>query len=124
MNYFIEEQGPVQGWCQEIRLFATAATAAGPHLDRRTFVAAMAKIPNFPGGYSPVLTYGPDKFYGPTEYRVVRLHTNSPPSSQCKLPMDHILPAVLLGHRQAVLPAAHRLMDQTADPGSNRRTGT
>jgi hypothetical protein len=89
-NFFIEEQGPVQGWCQEIRLFAAAATAAGPHLDRRTFDAAMAKISNFPGGYSPVLTYGPHKFYGPTEYQVVRLHTNSPPSSQCKFPLDHI----------------------------------
>jgi ABC-type branched-subunit amino acid transport system substrate-binding protein len=89
-TYYLEEQGPVQGWCQEIRLFATAATLAGPHLDRRTFDAAMAKISNFPGGYSPVLSYGPNKFYGPTEYRVVRLHVNSPPSSQCKFPMNHI----------------------------------
>jgi len=89
-NYYLEEQGPVQGWCQEIRLFAAAATAAGQHLDRRTFDAAMAKISNFPGGYSPILTYGPDKFSGPTEYRVVRLHTNSPPSSQCKFPLNHI----------------------------------
>ncbi len=89
-NYYIEEQGPVQGWCQQIRLFAAAATAAGPHLDRRTFDAAMATITNFPGGYSPILSYGPDKFYGPTQYRVVRLHTNSPPSSQCKFPLDHI----------------------------------
>jgi len=89
-NYYIEEQGPVQGWCQAIRLFAAAATAAGPHLDRRTFDTAMAKISNFPGGYSPILSYGPDKFYGPTQYRVVRLHTNSPPSSQCKFPLDHI----------------------------------
>ncbi len=89
-NYYLEEQGPVQGWCQEIRLFAAAATAAGRHLDRRTFDAAMAKISNFPGGYSPVLTYGPGKSSGPTEYRVVRLHTNSPPSSQCKFPLNHI----------------------------------
>jgi Periplasmic binding protein len=89
-NFYLEEQGPVQGWCQEIRLFAAAATAAGPHLDRRTFDAAMAKISNFPGGYSPTLTYGPNKFFGPTEYRVVRLHTNSPPSSQCKFPTNHI----------------------------------
>ncbi len=89
-NDYLEEQGPVQGWCQEIRLFAAAATAAGRHLDRRTFDAAMAKISNFPGGYSPILTYGPDKFSGPTQYRVVRLHTNSPPSSQCKFPMNHI----------------------------------
>ena len=48
MNDFIEEQGPVQGWCQEIRLFAQAATMAGPHLDRRTFVEAMSKIKNYP----------------------------------------------------------------------------
>ena len=89
-TYYLEEQGPVQGWCQEIRLFATAATAAGPHLDRRSFDASMAKIANFPGGYSPVLTYGPNKFSGPTDYRVVRLHVNSPPSSQCKFPMNHI----------------------------------
>jgi hypothetical protein len=90
MSYYLEEQGPVQGWCQEIRLFAAAATAAGPHLNRRTFDAAMAKITNFPGGYSPVLSYGPNKFYGPTQYRIVRLHTNSPPSSQCKFPMNHV----------------------------------
>jgi hypothetical protein len=89
-NFFLEEQGPVQGWCQEIRLFAAAATAAGPHLDRRTFTAAMAAISNYPGGYSPNLTYGPNKFFGPTAYRVVRLHTNSPPTSQCKFPLDNI----------------------------------
>ncbi|HUY22466.1 MAG TPA: ABC transporter substrate-binding protein [Acidimicrobiales bacterium] len=88
-NFYIEEQGPVQAWCQEIRLFAAAATAAGPHLDRRTFDAAMATISDFPGGFSPTLTYGPDKFSGPTEYRVVRLHTNAPVSSQCKMPLDH-----------------------------------
>jgi len=95
LNFFIEEQGPVQAWCQEIRLFAAAADAAGPHLDRRTFVEAMAKISNFPGGFSPTLTYGPDRFSGPTSYRVVRLHTNLPPSSQCKTPMGHLPPEVV-----------------------------
>jgi len=89
-NFFIEEQGPVQAWCQEIRLFAAAATAAGSHLDRRTFVEAMARISGFPGGFSPVLSYGPDKFFGPTQYRIVRLHSNSPPSAQCKMPLDGI----------------------------------
>jgi hypothetical protein len=87
---FLEEQGPVQAWCQEIRLFATAARAAGPDLNRRTFVEAMSRISNFPGGYSPTLSYGPDTFSGPTQYRIVRLHTNVPPSSQCKFPMNHI----------------------------------
>jgi hypothetical protein len=89
-NFFLEEQGPVQAWCQEIRLFAAAANAAGPDLDRSTFDAAMATIHSFPGGFSPILTYGPNKYSGPTEYRVVRLHTNEPPTSQCKMPLDQI----------------------------------
>ena len=79
MTDFIEEQGPIAGWCQVIRLFATAAKAAGPDLNRRTFVTAMSKITDFPGTCTPVLSYGPDKRYGPTEYQVVRLHVNSPP---------------------------------------------
>jgi hypothetical protein len=92
MNDFIEEQGPVQGWCQAIRLFEAAAKAAGPHLTRRTFVEAMAKISNFPGGYSTILNYGPDRFSGPSQYQVVRLHNNVPPSSQCKTPMKPLGP--------------------------------
>jgi hypothetical protein len=89
-NFFIEEQGPVQAWCQEIRLFAATATAAGRHLDRSTFDAAMATIHGLPGGFSPILTYGPDKYSGPIEYRIVRLHTNEPATSQCKMPLNHI----------------------------------
>jgi hypothetical protein len=89
-NFYIEEQGPVQGWCQEIRLFAQAAKAAGRDLNRRTFVEAMSTISNFPGGYSPVLSYGPGRFAAPTEYRIVRLHVNLPATSQCKMPKDHI----------------------------------
>ena len=80
---YIEEQGPVQAWCTAIRLFATAARNAGPDLNRRTFVEGMAKIKNFPGGSSPVLSYGPDKFYGPTKFQVVELHNNTPVSSAC-----------------------------------------
>ena len=44
----------------------------------------MSKITNFPGTWSPVLSYGPDKRYGPTQYQVVKLHINSPPSPLCK----------------------------------------
>jgi hypothetical protein len=84
INDDIEEQGPVQGWCQEINLFAKAATMAGKDLNRRTFVEAMSHITDFPGGYAPVLSYGPDKFSGPTQYRVVEVHDNHPPTSQCK----------------------------------------
>jgi Periplasmic binding protein len=83
INDFIEEQGPVQAWCQEIRLFTKAATMAGRNLNRRTFVEAMSRVTNFPGGFSPILTYGPNKFYGPTEYRVVKVHDNHPPTTQC-----------------------------------------
>jgi hypothetical protein len=95
MNDDIEEQGPIQGWCQEIRLFAQAAKAAGKNLNRKTFVTAMSQIKNFPGGYSPLLTYGPSKFYGPTQYQVVRLHVNSPPSSQCRIPLGNLPPQVV-----------------------------
>jgi hypothetical protein len=95
MNDDIEEQGPVQGWCQEIHLFAQAAKAAGKNLNRRSFVTAMSQVKNFPGGYSPTLTYGPDKFYGPTQYQVVRLHVNSPPSSQCRRPPATMPPEVV-----------------------------
>ena len=58
INDDIEEQGPVQGWCQEIRLFAKAATMAGKDLNRRTFVEAMSHITNFPGGYRPFSAMG------------------------------------------------------------------
>ncbi len=98
MNDFIEEQGPVQGWCQEIRLFTEAATMAGKDLNRRTFVEAMSRITDFPGGFSPVLSYGPEKFYGPTQYQVVSLHTNKPPSSLCRLPLGHLPPQGVCWH--------------------------
>jgi hypothetical protein len=84
MNDFIEEQGPIAGWCQAIDLFATAAKSAGRDLDRRTFVTAMSKITDFPGTWSTDLSFGPDKRYGPTEYQVVKLRLNSPPSPLCK----------------------------------------
>ena len=115
INDDIEEQGPVQGWCQEIRLFAQAAKAAGRDLNRRTFVTAMSQIKDFPGGYSPVLTYGPHKFSGPSQYQVVRLHVNAPPSTTLCRP--------------AAAPAAARrhVLDPGATleaPPSERMTGT
>jgi hypothetical protein len=88
-SFYIEEQGPIQAWCGAIRLFATAAKNAGPNLDRRTFVEAMSKITNYPGTLSPVWTFGPDKFYGPTQYQVVKVHDNHPRSALCKMPKSH-----------------------------------
>jgi hypothetical protein len=89
-SYYIEEQGPVQSWCTAIRLFATAANGAGSDLNRRTFVEAMSRVKNFPGGISPVWSFGPNKFYGPTKYQVVEIHNNVPPSSKCKLTSNGI----------------------------------
>jgi hypothetical protein len=80
---YIEEQGPIVGWCQAVRLFAAAAEKAGSNLNRRTFVEAMSTIQGFAGTYSPILSYGPHKFAGPTEYQVVKLHNNVPPSPEC-----------------------------------------
>lgn len=84
MNDFIEEQGPVQGWCQEINLFAYAASKAGRDLNRRTFVEALSRITDYPGGYSPTFSFGPHKRFGPTRYQVVKLDVNNPPTPACK----------------------------------------
>ena len=48
----------------------------------------MAGIQNFAGTYSPILSYGPDTFAGPTQYQVVSLVNNVPPSPQCVLTFD------------------------------------
>jgi len=87
---YIEEQGPIAGWCQGVELFATAAKKAGRDLTRRSFVEAMANIKNYQGTYSPTLSYGPDKFAGPDQYQVVEIHNNVPPSSACALTYQKI----------------------------------
>ncbi len=80
---WIEEQGPIAGWCQGIGLFAAAAKKAGPDLNRRSFVEAMASIKNYPGTLSPILSYSNTKLYGPTQYRVVSLHNNNAVDNEC-----------------------------------------
>jgi hypothetical protein len=45
----------------------------------------MSKITNFPGTSTPILSFGPDKRYGPTQYKIVRLRNNVPPSTACQL---------------------------------------
>jgi ABC-type branched-subunit amino acid transport system substrate-binding protein len=87
---YIEEQGPIAGWCQGIELFATAAKKAGRDLTRRSFVKAMASIKNFQGTFSPTLSFGPGQYAGPDQYRVVQLHNNVPPSSACALTYQKI----------------------------------
>lgn len=85
---YIEEQGPVVSWCQAVRLFAAAATKAGPNLNRRSFVQALSQITDFPGTLTPTMTFGPNKFYGPVEYRVLRIHNNDPNHNACVLKSD------------------------------------
>jgi hypothetical protein len=53
----------------------------------------MSKVTNFPGGYSPVLSFGSNKIAGPSQYRVVKLHINSPPGPQCKRGTGNAPPA-------------------------------
>ena len=90
MNYLHRGAGARRkGGARRSALFAAAAKAAG-----RTSTAAPSSRP-WPRSrtsrrLSPSSRYGPNKRYGPTEYQVVRLHTNQPPSSQCKMPLDHI----------------------------------
>ena len=84
-NDYLEQQGPVVSWCQVITLFATAAKAAGKDLNRRTFVTALSRVKNFPGTYTPILSFGPKKRYGPTLFKIVQLRNNVPPTSACQL---------------------------------------
>jgi len=82
---YLEQQGPVVSWCQVITLFAAAAKASGSQLDRRTFVSALSRIKDFPGTTTPQLSFSATKHYGPTEYKIVRLRNNVPPSTACQL---------------------------------------
>ena len=82
---YIDQQGPVVSWCQVITLFATAARAAGSDLNRRTFVTALSKVKDFQGTYTPILSFGPNKHYGPTMFKIVLLRNNVPPTSACQL---------------------------------------
>lgn len=87
---YIEEQGPIAGWCGAIDLFTAAARMAGGDLNRRTFVEAMSRIQDFAGTWSPVLSFGPDRYAGPSQYQVVELHNNAPPTSLCDLTWQHL----------------------------------
>jgi ABC-type branched-subunit amino acid transport system substrate-binding protein len=82
---YIEEQGPIAAWCQGVELFTEAATKAGRNLTRRSFVKAMASISSYQGTFSPTLSFGPGKYAGPTQYQVVQIWNNVPPSKKCVL---------------------------------------
>ena len=109
MNDVIEEQGPDRRLVPGHRPLRHRGRNAGPDLNRRTFVTAMSKITDFPGTWSTVLSYGPDKRYGPTEYQVVKLRVNSPPSPLCKSTPGTTSAGNVLGLRSALRTPAHRL---------------
>jgi hypothetical protein len=87
---YIEEQGPVAGWCEGVELFALAAKKAGRDLTRRSFVKAMASISSYQGTFSPDMSYGPGKYSGPNDYQVVEIHNNVPASKLCVLTSQKI----------------------------------
>jgi ABC-type branched-subunit amino acid transport system substrate-binding protein len=81
----VESQGPIMTECQNIRLFAAAAQAAGPNLTRRTFADAMAKVTNFPAVDYPLFSFGPNDHGGAKQTRTVRIHVNDPAHNGCPL---------------------------------------
>ena len=74
---YLESTGTAMTWCQNIRLFAQAATMAGANVTRLGFGVAMAHVSSFAGTVVPVLAYGPNRAWGPQQYRVVKIHKNS-----------------------------------------------
>jgi hypothetical protein len=77
-NYsdYLEGPGSAMTWCQNIYLFAQAATMAGPNLTRDSFNYAMSQIQGFGGSIVPDLTFGPTMRAGPHNYRTVQIHVN------------------------------------------------
>lgn len=73
---YIEAQGPIAAWCQNIRLFATAARVAGRDLTRRSFTDAMARLSDYEGVVVERLDFAPGKFFGADTYRTVRVFKN------------------------------------------------
>ena len=75
-QHWLEATGTAMTWCQNIRLFAEAARAAGPVLTRAGFDAAMAAISSFPGTVVPDHDFATGLHSGPHLYRTVQVHEN------------------------------------------------
>jgi ABC-type branched-subunit amino acid transport system substrate-binding protein len=76
-NPHIEATGTAMTTCQNLELFATAATMAGNNLTRATFNAAMKRVTNFNGGVVPNLRFGSGFWSGPHLVRIVSVHNNT-----------------------------------------------
>jgi ABC-type branched-subunit amino acid transport system substrate-binding protein len=69
---YIEAQGPDMRWCDAIRFAAAAIKAAGPNLNRRTFIQALGVIKNFDSPLSDGYSFSPTDHSGPTQFRTVK----------------------------------------------------
>jgi ABC-type branched-subunit amino acid transport system substrate-binding protein len=59
-------------------LWAQAARMAGPNLTREAWTKAMAQVKDFTQtAFSPSFTFGPSKWSGPTQIRVVQFHAEA-----------------------------------------------
>ena len=85
MTNNLEGPGSDMTWCQNIYLFAQAATMAGNNLTRDSFNAAMGQIQGFAGGIVPDLTFGqsPYVYAGPHQYRSVEMWVNNKQDNKC-----------------------------------------
>jgi hypothetical protein len=100
----LEGPGAAMTWCQNIYLFAQAATMAGNNLTRDTFNSAMSQIKGFGASVVPDLTFGEGVHAGPHFYRTVQIHVNDdhacPPKAtpgeqgSCWLILNDFVPAV------------------------------
>ncbi len=77
----------------------------------------MSKITDYPGTLAPVWSFGPTKFYGPTQYQVVEVHNNVPKSKLCKMPKSGIAAGDLLGDHAAFQAAPLELTLRLTWPG-------
>jgi ABC-type branched-subunit amino acid transport system substrate-binding protein len=68
---YIEAQGPTMRWCDAIGLTAAALEAAGPKLDRRTFIQALGVLGDFPSALTNEFAFSRTDHAGPTSYRTV-----------------------------------------------------
>jgi hypothetical protein len=73
----IEATGTAMDTCQNLELFATAASMAGNNLTRAGLNAALGRLTNFNGGVVPNLRFGGGRWAGPHLYRIVAVHNNT-----------------------------------------------
>ncbi len=110
INDYVEEQGPIAGWCQAIALFTTAAKNAGPDLNRRTFRNRDVEDPELSRdlGSSPQLW--PRQALRPNPVPGGRIAHQLSPVFVVQVDSGHSPSGHLLGERRTVATLALRLI--------------